>query len=61
MIKQTSPVFMRVHEHAYICIYRIYMVYTQMKSLVEMENSGLLVLLAQDKYDDLARMYALFR
>ncbi|KAK9814178.1 hypothetical protein WJX72_001668 [[Myrmecia] bisecta] len=33
----------------------------QMKSLVEMENSGLIALLEQDKYEDLARMYALFK
>jgi len=33
----------------------------QMKTLVEMENSGLVTLLRDDKYDDLARMYSLFR
>lgn len=32
-----------------------------MKLLVEMENSGLIVMLLNDKYEDLARMYALFR
>uniref|UniRef100_A0A7S1SLI1 Cullin family profile domain-containing protein n=1 Tax=Tetraselmis chuii TaxID=63592 RepID=A0A7S1SLI1_9CHLO len=33
----------------------------QMKVLVEMENSGLVALLRHDKYDDLARMYTLFK
>lgn len=33
----------------------------QMRALVEMENSGLVVLLEQDQYDDLARMYSLFK
>ena len=33
----------------------------QMKALVEMENSGLVSLLREDKYEDLARMYALFK
>ncbi|EFJ05563.1 hypothetical protein SELMODRAFT_98006 [Selaginella moellendorffii] len=32
-----------------------------MKLLVEMENSGLVSMLTDDKYDDLARMYSLFR
>lgn len=32
-----------------------------MKALVEMENSGLVALLRDDKYEDLSRMYALFR
>ncbi len=32
-----------------------------MKSLAEMENSGLIPMLRDDKYDDLARMYQLFR
>lgn len=35
--------------------------YTQVKPLVEMENTGLLVLLRLDKYEDLKRMYLLFR
>jgi hypothetical protein len=33
----------------------------QMTALVEMENSGLIALLRDDKYEDLARMYSLFR
>ncbi len=33
----------------------------QMRGLADMENSGLVPLLDQDKYEDLARMYALFR
>ena len=33
----------------------------QMRALVEMENSGLVVLLEQDQYADLARMYSLFK
>ena len=33
----------------------------QMKTLVEMENSGLVTLLRDDKFDDLARMYSLLR
>ena len=33
----------------------------QMTALVEMENSGLVPLLVGDGYEDLARMYALFR
>mmetsp|Transcript_2907 Transcript_2907/g.8201 ORF Transcript_2907/g.8201 Transcript_2907/m.8201 type:complete len:480 (-) Transcript_2907:633-2072(-) len=33
----------------------------QMKSLVEMENSGLVCLLQDDKCEDLSRMYILFR
>jgi len=33
----------------------------QMKVLVEMENSGLVALLRDDKYEDLARMYTLFK
>jgi Cullin family len=33
----------------------------QMRSLVEMENSGLVALLAADDYEDLARMYSLFK
>ena len=33
----------------------------QMRALVEMDNSGLIVLLEQDQYDDLARMYSLFK
>ncbi len=33
----------------------------QMTALVEMENSGLVPLLVGDQYEDLARMYALFR
>ena len=32
-----------------------------MTALVEMENSGLVPLLVGDGYEDLARMYALFR
>ena len=32
-----------------------------MKSLVEMENSGLVVLLRDEKFEDLSRMYVLFR
>ena len=33
----------------------------QMRALVEMDNSGLVVLLEQDQYEDLARMYSLFK
>lgn len=33
----------------------------QMKSLIEMEHSGLIPLLQHNKYDDLARMYTLFK
>lgn len=33
----------------------------QMRALVELENSGLVVLLEQDQYEDLARMYGLFK
>jgi cullin 3 len=33
----------------------------QMKALVEMEGSGLVPLLMDDKYEDLARMYSLFK
>ncbi|XP_024388524.1 cullin-3A [Physcomitrium patens] len=33
----------------------------RMKLLVEMENSGLISMLIDDKYDDLGRMYSLFR
>jgi hypothetical protein len=33
----------------------------QMRALAEMENSGLVPLLQQDRYEDLARMYALFK
>ena len=33
----------------------------QMKSLVEMENSGLIPLLRDDKYEDLSRMFSLLR
>ncbi|GFR47201.1 hypothetical protein Agub_g8881, partial [Astrephomene gubernaculifera] len=33
----------------------------QMTALLEMENSGLIALLRDDKYDDLARLYALMR
>jgi cullin 3 len=32
-----------------------------MRALAEMENSGLVVLLAHDKYEDLGRMYNVFR
>ena len=32
-----------------------------MKALVEMENSGLVSLLRDDKYEDLGRMYSLFK
>jgi cullin 3 len=32
-----------------------------MKSLLEMENSGLVVLLRDEKFEDLSRMYVLFR
>ena len=32
-----------------------------MRALVEMEGSGLVPLLEGDKYEDLARMYSLFR
>lgn len=32
-----------------------------MRALVEMDNSGLVVLLEQDQYDDLGRMYSLFK
>ncbi|CAM6121875.1 unnamed protein product [Calypogeia fissa] len=37
------------------------MIGSHMKLLVEMENSGLVSMLVDDKYDDLARMYSLFR
>lgn len=33
----------------------------QMQGLIEMENSGLVPLLEHDKYEDIARMYALFK
>jgi hypothetical protein len=33
----------------------------QMKALVEMEGSGLVPLLMDDKYEDLGRMYSLFK
>jgi len=33
----------------------------QMRALVEMDNSGLVVLLEQAQYEDLARMYSLFK
>jgi cullin 3 len=33
----------------------------QMSALVDMENSGLIALLRDDKYEDLSRMYSLFR
>jgi cullin 3 len=33
----------------------------QMRTLVSMENTGLVALLQQDKYEDLRRMYALLR
>ena len=33
----------------------------QMRALVEMDNSGLVVLLEQAQYEDLARMYLLFK
>lgn len=33
----------------------------QMRGLVDMENSGLVPQLVQDKYGDLSRMYCLFR
>ena len=33
----------------------------QMGALVDMENSGLVPLLVGDQYEDLGRMYALFR
>jgi cullin 3 len=32
-----------------------------MRSLAEMEHSGLIPMLRDDKYEDLARMYQLFR
>lgn len=32
-----------------------------MKALAEMESSGLVALMHDDKYEDLARMYGLFR
>jgi len=37
------------------------LVLNQMKALAEMENSGLVSMLMHDKYDDLQRMYQLFR
>lgn len=37
------------------------MIGNHMRLLVEMENSGLVSMLIDDKYDDLARMYNLFR
>lgn len=37
------------------------MIANHMQRLVHMENSGLVSMLVHDKYDDLARMYALFR
>lgn len=33
----------------------------QMQGLVEMENSGLVTLLKNDKFEDLTRMYTLFK
>lgn len=33
----------------------------QMRQLAEMENSGLVALLVQDKCEDLGRMYSLFK
>lgn len=33
----------------------------QMRALVDMEGSGLVPMLQQDKYEDLGRMYTLFR
>ncbi len=33
----------------------------QMRALADMENSGVVPMLQQDKYADLARMYGLFR
>lgn len=35
--------------------------HAQTKALVEMENTGLLALLRLDKYEDMRRMYLLFR
>ncbi len=32
-----------------------------MQALLEMENSGLVALLRDDKYEDLARLYSLMR
>ncbi|KAJ9510776.1 hypothetical protein QJQ45_027594 [Haematococcus lacustris] len=49
----TEPKITRVMEHELIT--------QQMRSLVDMEHSGLLALLRHDKYEDLARMYSLFR
>lgn len=37
------------------------LIMNQMKALVEMEYSGFICLLQDDKYDDLARMYTLFK
>eukprot|EP00884_Botryococcus_braunii_P000722 jgi/Botrbrau1/10650/Bobra.53_2s0008.1 len=37
------------------------LVQKQMRALVEMENSGLVALLVHDKYEDLGRMYSVFR
>lgn len=45
--------------HCYASQYAVLLL--QMRALVEMDNSGLVVLLEQDQYDDLARMYALFK
>lgn len=37
------------------------LIFNQMRSLAEMEHSGLIPMLRDDKYEDLARMYQLFR
>eukprot|EP00879_Flechtneria_rotunda_P001881 GHRR01002052.1.p1 GENE.GHRR01002052.1~~GHRR01002052.1.p1 ORF type:complete len:737 (+),score=264.98 GHRR01002052.1:271-2481(+) len=51
--ESTEPKITRVAEQELIAV--------QMKALVEMEGSGLILLLVDDAYDDLARMYTLFK
>lgn len=40
---------------------RACLVCVQMKALVDMEGSGLVPLLQDDKYEDLGRLYSLFK
>eukprot|EP00882_Tetradesmus_deserticola_P002834 GHRQ01003012.1.p1 GENE.GHRQ01003012.1~~GHRQ01003012.1.p1 ORF type:complete len:735 (+),score=416.28 GHRQ01003012.1:173-2206(+) len=51
--ESTEPKITHVAEHELITV--------QMKALVEMEGSGLVPLLMDDKYEDLGRMYSLFK
>ncbi|WIA11985.1 hypothetical protein OEZ85_012066 [Tetradesmus obliquus] len=51
--ESTEPKITRVAEHELITM--------QMKALVEMEGSGLVPLLMDDKYEHLGRMYSLFK